>query len=101
MREGVLTAILLCSLAASAQAFMSGDSIAGKVLSEVRCAACHEGLVAEGTPSFQAIADNETAYTLGRIREGVETPHWPDEALFLTSKDSDNLVAYLLSIRNH
>ena len=37
---------------------------------------------------------------MGRIREGVETPHWPDETLVITSKDSDNLVAYLLSIRN-
>lgn len=100
MRGAVLTAILLCGLAASAQAFMSGDSIAGKVLSDARCAACHEGAGAAGTPSFLVIADDQATYTLGRIREGVETPHWPDRRLVMTGKDSDNLVAYLLSIRN-
>ena len=101
MREGVMTAILLCSLTASAQAFMSGDSLAGKVLSEVRCTACHEGAGAEDTPSFRAIADDQMTDTLGRVREGVETPHWPHETLVLSSKDSDNLVAFSLSIRNH
>ena len=100
MRQGVLTVSLLLAMAASAQAFMSGDSIAGKVLSDARCAACHESAGTADTPTFLAIADDQTRYTLGRIREGVERPHWPDRTLVLSSKDSDNLVAYLLSIRN-
>ena len=74
--------------------------MAGKGLGAAGAAACHESAGTADTPTCLAIADDQTGYTLGRIREGVERPHWPDRTLVLSSKDSDNLVAYLLSIRN-
>lgn len=100
MTRVALTALALVIGAGAAQAFMAGDPVAGSEFAEKNCAGCH-AKAEEGAPEFLTIAKDEDTYTLRRIRDAIETPHWTSRRLMLTSKQSDNVVAYLMSIRNH
>jgi mono/diheme cytochrome c family protein len=100
MTKAAVTALALVIWAGAAYAFMSGDPVAGSKFAKKNCAGCH-AIAEEGAPEFVAIAKDEDTYTLRRIRDAIETPHWPSKRLMLTSKQADNVVAYLMSIRNH
>jgi mono/diheme cytochrome c family protein len=79
---------------------MSGDPVAGSAIAKDNCAKCH-ATAEDGAPLLSTIAADEDTYPLRRIRDAIETPHWPSKRLMLTSKQADNVVAYLMSIRNH
>ncbi len=100
MTRVAVTAFAVVMGAGAAYAFMSGDPVAGSAIAKNTCATCHAN-AEDGAPEFGTIAADEDTYTLRRIRDAIETPHWPNKRKALTSKQADNVIAYLMSIRNH
>jgi len=102
-----LVAALVLAPLGAAEAFMAGNPKAGRLLVVENCTACHavpdaaaEPAAAEPGPDFAAIAADDRTYTLKSMRKALETPHWKTEKPVLTSKDADNVIAFVLSIRN-
>ena len=92
-------------LTGAAQAFMAGNPTAGRELVVRECMACHtvpeEAAVADGeAPGFEVIAADDNAYTLRSMRGALEESHWPGRPRSLESKQADNVIAFVLSLRN-
>ena len=92
-------------LTSAAHAFMAGDPIAGRELVVRQCMACHtmpdEAASAEGdAPGFAAIAADDNIYTLRWMRGTLEESHWPGRPRSPESKLADNVIAFVLSLRN-
>ena len=100
----VLLAALLGPVAAMAQG-LPGDPRQGRALSLSVCADCHS--IDKGAPdaepgsapSFQAIADNPTMTPLA-LRVFFATPHADMPDLILTRRETDDVIAYIVSLRN-
>ena len=98
--------LLLCAAAASAQD-IPGNAAAGKRFSMGVCAECHmvavgqSGLYRSDAPPFPDIA-NLPSTTVLSLRVFLQTPHakrsMPD--LVLTEDQMDDVIAYILSLRN-
>lgn len=82
---------------------LPGNALNGQHLAETACASCHEirskeraGLL--GPPDFQAIADlpSTTALSLNVFLQSTHR-NMPD--FHLTRSESDDLIAYILSLR--
>jgi mono/diheme cytochrome c family protein len=101
------------ALAAKAAPQHASLAFGQRVAKEV-CSACHqvaakqefEPLLTQKTPSFQEIADNpkNSAATLRRF---ITTTHWDEKTIPMTmphqmldSSETDDVVAYILSLRN-
>ena len=97
-------AIALC-VAGAAQAFMAGNPKAGRSLAVDHCVACHavpdeaSAPTEADAPGFGVIATDDTTYTLNTMRSALKSPHWPDGDVTLTSKDADNVIAFIVSLR--
>lgn len=96
-------ALGLC-LTATAHAFMAGNPVAGRSLAVDHCVACHavpdEAAVPEvEAPGFEIIATDDATYTLNTMRKALKSPHWPDDSVTLSSKDADNVIAFIVSLR--
>jgi mono/diheme cytochrome c family protein len=100
-----LALALTLLIGGTAQAFMAGNPKAGRSLAVDHCAACHtvpdEAVepTGEDAPGFDAIAIDDNTYTLNTMRDALESPHWPDGKVTLTSKDADNVIAFIVSLR--
>jgi len=99
-----IIALGLC-FGGAAQAFMAGNPKAGRSLAVDHCAACHtvpdEAMspAEADAPGFNAIAVDDNTYTLNTMRSALKSPHWPDGSVTLSSKDADNVIAFIISLR--
>jgi mono/diheme cytochrome c family protein len=98
-------ACLAAALATSpVQAQAPGDASRGQLLSETWCSSCHLVSPAnrtstnDGAPSFDAIARQPTTTSTG-LRVFLQTPHprMPNDVL--SAVQTDDIVAYILSLK--
>lgn len=83
---------------------LPGNAIQGAQLARELCAICHyvetgdRGVSPEGAPSFQDVADDPavTAISLGVF---FRSPHENMPNLILSQAESDNAIAYILSLK--
>jgi mono/diheme cytochrome c family protein len=80
-----------------------GDAAAGRRLAAMLCAGCHAGdpgFTEPLTPaaSFAEIA-NRRASTAFRLRNVLRSPHTIMPTYNLTSREAEDIVAYILSLR--
>jgi mono/diheme cytochrome c family protein len=105
MRATFVSAFLSLS---AAPALAAGDPDAIKGLLADHCAVCHAipgfsanppaaGLAA---PAFETIANDPAVYTEERLRAFLKKPHWPMTGFILSPSDTDNLIAYLTTLRH-
>ena len=101
LRPLILGALCLLAAERAAHAFMAGNPKAGETLAAAHCLPCHAPAQAAAAdmPDFAAIAADPGTYSLERLRKSLAEPHWPADTPELTSKDADNLIAYILSLR--
>lgn len=109
MRPRIIFLLLVALLAAlpllaPARSQEAGDAVAGQRLAREVCAACHaveagDILVSPaGAPPFQQVAADPSASEVG-LRVFLRTPHETMPDLILTPKQTDDIVAYILSLR--
>ncbi len=99
----ILLAALPAVLAPAAAAEGDPDAVRGLVVD--RCARCHlvpdapapevEGMA---PPPFSEIAANPRIYSETRLRSFLQRPHWPMQALILSPRDIDDLLAYFRAL---
>ena len=101
----ILALVFGLCIGGAAHAFMAGNPKAGRSLAVDHCAACHtvpdevlQPTEAEA-PGFDAIATDDATYTLNTMRNSLKSAHWPDGNVTLTSKDADNVIAFIVSLR--
>ncbi len=98
----ICLAATLANLPAHAQAPSNADR--GRALSETWCSSCHLVSAAgstranDGAPSFAAVARQPSTTSTG-LRVFLQTPHprMPNEVL--SASQTDDIVAYILSLR--
>ena len=101
----ILFAGTACALAANhAVAQEMGDAKRGLAFAERVCAECHAVRARQinsphsQVPSFQSVA-NTPGMTSTALRVWFQSPHPSMPNLVLTMEDSDNIVAYILSLK--
>ena len=83
-----------------------GDVVAGKRLAETWCSSCHivapsaQAGASTGVPTFTAIASMPSTTPIA-LRVYLQTPHARMPDLHLSRDETDNLIAYILSLRGH
>ena len=81
-----------------------GNKKEGQRFAREVCAVCHavekgDKLISlEGAPPFQAVADDPAASEVS-LRVFLRTPHETMPDLILSDEETDNVVAYILSLR--
>jgi mono/diheme cytochrome c family protein len=81
-----------------------GDVAAGKRLAETWCSSCHviapsaHSGASTGVPTFAAVARMSSTTPLS-LRAFLQTPHARMPDLHLSRDETDNLIAYILSLR--
>jgi mono/diheme cytochrome c family protein len=98
-----MMAALLAAMAGNAQA---ADTAQGRDLAQKLCVNCHiiehggqQDQVTVGIPSFMAIA-NKAEQTNSKLRSFVRQPHPPMPSVELSEHQLDNIVAYILSLKD-
>jgi mono/diheme cytochrome c family protein len=96
-------ALALSSAGAARAADPPGDTGNGRAVARTWCAHCHavergETQRADGVPSFSALA-NDSRQTPEKLRAFLTRPHGRMPDLNLSRQDRDDLIAYLLSMR--
>jgi mono/diheme cytochrome c family protein len=82
----------------------TGKIAAGRVLAKGWCAACHivskdqRFAPAEGVPTFFAVANDPSTSETG-LRVFLVSPHVVMPDFMLTRKETDDIIAYILSLR--
>ncbi len=103
----LLPATLLFTGQALAQDDLPGDVSAGHELAASICAACHdigglppEGLIFQGDPPpFRLVAD-DPAITPLSLAVFLRTPHQNMPNIILSQQETDNVISYILSLRD-
>lgn len=99
--------LLLAGLAAASPALaqgLPGEPARGQDLAEAWCIECHEVVPGVREPSiteappFQAVAD-DPAVTEAALRAFLQSPHATMPDVQLTPQQTDDLIAYILSLR--
>ena len=99
----VLLGVLAAS-AAGADETLPGNPYRGAELARELCATCHfvekgdRGVSAAGAPAFQDVA-NDPAVTAISLGVFFRSPHETMPNLILTQAETDNAIAYILSLR--
>jgi len=98
-------AAALCALASAAHGQTASSIVRGHDIAEHACAGCHAingggGSVIQGraVPSFRAIADRPNM-TAERLQALIITPRHPMPAIPLELAATNDLVAYIRSLR--
>ncbi len=79
-------------------------SVLGRRLAHTVCIACHyvetvdRGVSSAGAPAFQDMADNPAITAIGP-RGFLRTPHETMPDLILAAAETDNVIAYILSLK--
>ncbi len=92
------------TLQAATASDLPGDPFLGREIAETWCAECHNILpggidMLEGPPAFQAIAD-DPAVTEVALRAFLRTPHVDMPDVMPTPEQTDDLIAYILSLKS-
>lgn len=101
---GALVAPLLALPALAQAETLTGNAWEGQRLAERVCSACHHvekggiGSSAIGAPAFQVIAD-DPAVTETALLVFFRMPHEGMPDLILTPTETDDVIAYILSLR--
>lgn len=104
MRGFLFIALLLTATPVRAQTAY-GDPEAGLRVALRNCATCHvvagrqAGPVPVGVPTFAAIARMPSTTALS-LRAFLQTPHPPMPDLSLSRSEVEDVVSYILSLRN-
>jgi mono/diheme cytochrome c family protein len=105
----VAAALLAVPLPVFAQP-LAGDSKSGRQIAAVQCSSCHQVLLLfperndppgadkDGPPSFQSIADLPSTTGLS-LNVFLHSNHRNMPNLILSPADSDDLIAYILSLK--
>ena len=99
----ILPALLAAAIPALAQTY-PGDPVAGGNFARKLCATCHFveaedlGLSWSGAPAFQEVAD-DPAVTEVSLRVFLRTPHEDMPDYMLTPAETDDVIAYILSLK--
>ena len=94
----------LAANAAGADENLPGNPNRGAELARELCAACHfvekgdRGVSAAGAPAFQDVA-NDPAITAISLGVFFRSPHETMPNLILSQAETDNAIAYILSLR--
>ncbi len=89
---------------ARADETLPGNAIQGAQLAHELCAVCHyvekgdRGVSSAGAPAFQDVA-NDPAVTAISLGVFFRTPHETMPNLILSQAETDNAIAYILSLR--
>lgn len=100
----LLAVALLAGTGRPAGAQGDGDAEAGARLAGTWCSSCHlagpaqQSAASTGAPTFAAIAAMQSL-TPASLRNFLQVPHGRMSDLSLTREDTDNLAAYILSLR--
>ena len=99
-----LVALLLTTGAQFASTQEVGDTTAGMAYAEGVCAECHAVKKGqrvsphERAPAFELVA-NSRGMTQMALRVWFQSPHPSMPNLMLTEKQSDDMIAYILSLK--
>lgn len=102
MRRAALALALFLPNLAAAQV-PTGDPVAGAAIAERWCTSCHAvgpgpGRATDGAPTLQSIADRPST-TVTSLTVFLRTPHDRMPDLSLTRDETQDLIAYILSLR--
>lgn len=103
MHRFLVLGLLVAAAPAHAQVY--GDPGAGLKLALQDCAQCHivagrqAGPIPVGVPTFAAVARMPSTTALS-LRAFLQTPHPPMPDLTLTRREMDDVISYILSLRD-
>jgi cytochrome c2 len=107
MRIVMLAGILAASACTANAQEASGNSEAGRVYAGEVCSPCHAVTAEQASqrmiaiaPDFQTIA-NTPGITATALRAFLQTPHPKMPNLILAPDQSADVIAFLLSLRDH
>lgn len=95
---------VLAALPGVAHAQVTGDPVAGRTLAETWCSNCHmvspdqQRGTSTGAPAFAAVAQMKSTTQLG-LRAFLQSPHDRMPDLHLSRNETDDVTAYILSLR--
>jgi cytochrome c len=104
MRKIGYLAAALAAAATGAQAQTGGDARRGGELAGQWCASCHGTgeangqILSDAAPSFQTVAERPTT-TATSLRLFLQTPHRRMPNFALSGAETDDAVAYILSLK--
>ncbi len=104
MRRFILPIALLAGASPAAAQSDLGDIAAGRRLAETWCANCHRvsptgpGPATDAAPALAAVAALPTTTPLA-LRVFLQTPHRNMPNFQLSREQTDNLIAYIMSLR--
>ena len=99
-----LLAWMASAAPAPADNTLPGNPVEGRRFAGTVCIACHyvetedRGVSSAGAPAFQDVAD-DPAITAISLRVFLRTPHETMPDLILTAAETDNVIAYILSLK--
>jgi mono/diheme cytochrome c family protein len=106
MRIVIIVSVFAASAYAANAQDAPGNSEAGRAYVGEVCSPCHAVTAEQASrrriviaPDFQAIA-NTPGMTATALRAFLQTPHPKMPNLILTPEQSDNVIAFLLSLRD-
>jgi mono/diheme cytochrome c family protein len=105
-RRILLAAAILAASPFPLTAQEIGDVAAGGRLAETWCSSCHivapsaNSGASTGVPTFAAVARMPSTTPMS-LRAFLQTPHARMPDLHLSRDETDNLIAYILSLRGH
>ncbi len=95
---------VLMAAPAWADETLPGNAIQGARLARELCAICHDvekggrGVSSAGAPSVQDVADDPAVTAIG-LEVFFRSPHETMPNLILSRAETDNAIAYILSLR--
>lgn len=97
-------ASLILTLETALEGDLPGDPYVGRKIAESWCGECHNvapnGVDAHrGVPAFQTLADNP-AFTEMALRAFLQTPHGEMPDVMPTGDETDDIIAYVLSLKS-
>jgi len=108
MRDSLMTIAILAGTALAglppALAQQAGDPAAGRRLAERWCSGCHvigpgaSGPASDAVPTFPAVARMGSTTEMS-LRAFLQTPHPRMPNFQLSRQETDDVVAYILSLR--
>lgn len=99
----VMSGLVMLATAWPAAAQETGDAATGATLARTWCSGCHvvdprQSRASDAVPAFAAIA-NMTSTTSMSLHAFLEMPHGRMPDLKLSGQQIDDVVAYILSLR--
>ena len=107
MAHYLVTAGVLAAFLAGSAVFgqsMSGDPVKGETFAREICVTCHDvekgqhGVSLDGAPAFQDVADDPAMTSLA-LRVFLRSPHEVMPDLMLSNTETDDVIAYILSLK--